>query len=205
MTDSKKMIAVTKDKGLCKRCGKPRMREGIYCNDCLIKERERHKKDNDFFREIGICYMCRTRKLFGDEKICPECSAKNYSAVRKRNTESIKEYEKKYAARRKELRQQYYEKGICYNCKKRRIEVGKKKCRVCLDKDTLAHKNKYVPIRETGVKNGLCYQCVKEPATNGKLCKKCYDKAVSNLEKGRMKSEYASKHRLIMQSILKSK
>ena len=105
--------------------------------------------------------------------------------------------------RRKEIRQEYYEKGICFDCKKRKIENGKKRCRQCLDKDALAHRKKHIPIREIGMSKGLCYQCVKEKATNGKLCKSCYDKAAANLEKGRSKSEYYLKHRLIMQEVLR--
>lgn len=202
MADTNKWRIAAKEKGLCIRCGKPRNREGVYCALCLEKERERHKKDKEFFVDMGICYMCRKTKLFGDEKICPECLAKNYEQQQKIDPAKVKARNKAYASRRKEIRQEYNDKGICYDCKKRKIEFGKKRCRLCLNKDALAHRKKHIPIREIGMKNGLCYQCVKENATNGKLCKSCYDKAIANLERGRNQSEYYMNHKLIMQGVL---
>ena len=92
MADSNKNRLAAKEKGLCIRCRKPRNREGVYCSKCLEKERERHKKDREFFVDIGICYMCRKTKLFGDEKICPECLAKGYEQQQKRDAEKKKQH-----------------------------------------------------------------------------------------------------------------
>lgn len=194
MADNNKSRLVAKEKGLCTMCHNKLDRVGIYCTGCLVKERERHKKDRIWYLQNGICPMCRKVKLFGNEKTCPECLAKNYSSVQKRDKEKTKEYEEKYKKRRKEIREQYTEKGICYNCRKRKIEPGKVRCRICLDKNSESHRKKHIPIREKGIAEGLCYQCVKNKATNGKLCKGCYDKAVSELEKWRKTSFFYKSH-----------
>lgn len=203
MADSNKSRLAAKEKGLCCLCWEPIDRVGIYCKKCLIKERERHKRDRIWYLENRICPNCRKEKIFGDERSCPECAAKNYTRLQKYGKEIWKERERNYSARRKEIREEYYSKGICFQCRKRKIEEGKKKCRICLDKDAEVHRKRFVNRREEQVAKGMCYQCIKEKATNGKLCKSCYDKAVANLEKVRKNSEYYIKHKLIMEKVFR--
>lgn len=203
MADNNKSRIAAKEKGLCTGCRKPIDRVGVYCKACLIKERERHKKDRVWYIENGICPVCRKQKLFGDERSCLECSAKNYAFQQRYDKETLRKREKKYAGRRKEIREEYFKNGICFHCRKRKIEEGKKKCRFCLDKDAELHRNRRVNLRNVQVAKGMCYQCIKEKATKGKLCESCYNKAVENLAKGREKAEYYTTHRKLIKSILK--
>ena len=62
--------------GLCQRCGKPLDREGALCKKCL-KEQNQYKKDTrDWLLDHKICPRCGKNDLFGDEKSCPECKAR---------------------------------------------------------------------------------------------------------------------------------
>lgn len=201
MADSNKRRLAAKEKGLCIGCLEPLDRIGVYCKKCLIKERERHKRDRLWYLENRICPNCRKEKLFGDERSCLECSEKNYAAQQKYGKEIWRERERKYSSRRKEIREEYFSKGICYQCRKRAIEEGKKKCRICLDKDAEVHRKRFVNRREEQVAKGMCYQCIKEKATNGKLCKNCYDKAVYNLAEARGKANFYTSHRLVMKHV----
>ena len=201
MADSNKSRLAAKEKGLCVGCHQKLDRVGVYCNACLIKERERHKKDRIWYIENGICPICRKQKLFGDERSCPECLAKDFARRERQDKEKRKEIERKYYGRRKEIRQEYYSKGICFQCRKRKIEDGKKKCRVCLDKDAEVHRKRHVNQREAQVEKGMCYQCIKVKATKGKLCEECYNKAVTNLEKGRKQARFYIMHRKVVDDI----
>ena len=201
MADSNKSRLTAKEKGLCIGCCEPLDRVGVYCTKCLVKERERHKRDRLWYIQNGRCPNCRKEKIFGDERSCPECLAKGFSRRERQDKEKRKEIERKYLGRRKEIREEYYSKGICFQCRKRKIEEGKKKCRICLDKDAQVHRKRYVNRREEQVAKGMCYQCIKEKATKGKLCESCYDKAVKNLELGRNKANFYATHRLVMQCV----
>ena len=183
--------------GLCGVCGNQLDREGWYCTKCLEKDKKAKKEERDFYKKIGICHICRKNKLFGSERACPECAAKQYSYNVNQDKDKAREYQRAYSSRRKELRQMYLDNGICPNCRKRKIEFGKKKCKPCLLKDAEIHRNKHIPVRAPAIANGFCYQCLKEKATNGKLCEKCYAEACKNLEKGRDSNEYYKRIRKV--------
>lgn len=202
MADSNKSRLLAKEKGLCVCCKKPRGRDGWYCNECLIKERERHRKDRIWYIQNGICPVCRKEKLFGTEKTCPECLVKSWISQQKIDKETKRERERSYYGRRKEIREEYKRNGICYDCRKREVEIGKSRCRICLEKNAAIKRKKYTPIREDRVNEGFCYQCLKEKATNGKLCKGCYEKANFRLENVRKKSNYYESHRKIIKAAL---
>ena len=176
--------------GKCGVCGKALDRKGWYCQSCLEKDKKAKKADRDFLRSIGICPVCKKTKLFGTERMCQECLAKQYAYHAKNDKEKVKQYQKAYSSRRKELRQMYLDKGVCPSCRKRKIEIGKKKCKICLNKDADVHRARHIPRRAPAIANGFCYQCLEEKATNGKLCKKCYEQVCKNLDKGRESSGY---------------
>lgn len=186
-----------KDNGLCPRCGKPLDREGHYCSSCLEKNRIYHQENRDFFRENHLCTECGKVKVFGDDKICPECRAKRQS-WRKPLTEEQKErYGLHFKSQQRMLYRERAENGICTRCGKRKVAPGKKKCSICLEKDAEQHRKKYMDmpnIREFRKKNNLCYFCGdKIDLPTGRICSCCMEKFKKNGEKYGGRNRYWKK------------
>ncbi len=129
------------ENGLCAKCGNKRDRNGWYCTTCLKQERERGEKNREFYKSIGICPYCGKNKLWGDEKRCIECHSKIKSNWRNLPVETKKRYEETNSKNKKIRYDKRSEQGICTMCGKRKQEFGKKKCRLCLDRDALNHRN----------------------------------------------------------------
>ena len=168
-----------KENGLCPVCGKPLDREGHYCSSCLEKNRIYHQENRDFFRENHLCTECGKVKVFGDDKICPECRAKRQS-WRKPLTEEQKErYGLHFKSQQRMLYRERAENGICTRCGKRKVAPGKKKCSICLEKDAEQHRKKYMDmpnIKEFRKKNNLCYFCGNViDLPSGNICSKCQE------------------------------
>lgn len=127
--------------GLCAKCGEKRDREGWYCSNCLVGERERSKRNREFCKSISICPYCGKNKLYGEEKRCLECYAKWKPTWKNLSEETKIKYEKTNSKNKKIRYDKRSENGICTRCGKRKAEFGKKKCRLCLDRDALNHRN----------------------------------------------------------------
>lgn len=131
--------------GLCVICGKEMDRDGVYCSVCLIKEREEHRKNREFYLKMGICIQCRKEKIFGDEKRCVECRAKNqthYEEYFKNQTQEY--YDRRNAGQRrrsKAKRDWCRENGICTYCTKRKTMDGYLRCPICRENDKIKSKN----------------------------------------------------------------
>lgn len=183
-----------KENGLCPVCGKPLDREGHYCSSCLEKNRIYHQENRDFFRENHLCTECGKVKVFGDDKICPECRAKRQS-WRKPLTEEQKErYGLHFKSQQRMLYRERAENGICTRCGKRKVAPGKKKCSICLEKDAEQHRKKYMDmpnIREFRKKNNLCYFCGNViDLPSGNICSKCQENFRKNGRKHGGKNTY---------------
>lgn len=136
----KKLYERRKLNGECPRCGNKMDRQGHYCQLCLEKNREYVNKSREFLREIGICPQCQKRSLIGEQRICLECLAKQSErrAIHKQIfTEEQKEKRNKVARERYKNR---VLQGICTRCGKFRADYGKKKCEICLNKDSTVHR-----------------------------------------------------------------
>lgn len=169
-----------KENGLCVRCGNPLDRDGYYCRSCCDKNNERTKKDREFYKKNGICPECRKNRIFPNEYICPECKARKTSH-KKELTDKRKEQMRKH---NKSTYQYRAEHGICTCCGKRKAEDGKKKCRICLDRNAYLHRKKNMDkesVREYREKNHLCYTCGKPiDVEHGKMCSSCLDRCSEN-------------------------
>lgn len=91
-------IAKLKESGLCRGCRKSKVAEGhTYCTACLIKKRNRRRRDyqretKNFIprserRSYNLCYNCGN-PLDTDKGLCQKCSiakAKNFKGIRGTN------------------------------------------------------------------------------------------------------------------------
>lgn len=159
------------EKGLCTKCKNPNDRgKGWYCSKCLITERERHKENREFYISLGLCSQCGKEKVFGNEKLCPICRAKNYESTRKK----VEKYgwKKPTEERREKIRNRYNELkelGICTACRKRKAVVGRTKCGVCLEKESTRARLKHKPLK-TDFSEGLCIRCNNPVVPGYKQC-----------------------------------
>ena len=183
-----------KGSGLCPRCGKQLDRAGHYCIECLKKVNDYNRETREFCKEHHICTMCRKEVVYGTDRICFECRAKKSENRKPLTEDQKKRYGETFRKQQKTLYQQRSEGGICVRCGKRKAAEGKKRCAICLEKDTYAHKKKRMDgldVKEYRRKNHLCYYC-GEPVDlpKGQLCSSCMERCKENGRKGRAINNY---------------
>lgn len=190
MATQKKKIEYTRrrriSEGKCPTCGKEMDRQGYYCTACLAKRNEYTRGNRDFWRANHICPECGKERLFGTEKRCIACRQRQYE-WRQKNKQPLTDEQK--AAMKNYGRSVYKERseqGICTRCGKRKAAPGRKKCKLCLEKDAEKHRLSpdVIPKMEYKEINHLCRYC-GSPLENGsakKLCaaciQKCHDDAI---------------------------
>lgn len=176
--DTKKREKLRKE-GRCLACGKKKDREGYYCTGCRDKNKERKKEDREFYRKNHICTACGKIRVFGSDRTCFECRAKD--ALRRTEFSEERKERNKLSSERsmKRIKEERIKNGLCPMCGKRKPEEGRKKCRICLNKDAEYNRMRRINtknIREYRRINHLCYYCGK-PAADGKnVCEECSQK-----------------------------
>ena len=192
-----------KDNGLCPRCGKELDREGHYCTECLAKVNEYERQTKKFMKSIGICPECKKEKLFGQEKQCISCREKR----RKRKPptdEQRQKYNKSFREKQNLLYRQRIEQGFCGECGKRKIEQGRSRCRICLQKNAEISRKKRmekINIREYRKANGLCYYCGETADSEKQMCKSCYERCVANGKKSAANSYWRLDNKSLKRSM----
>ena len=196
-----RFIARRKEQGLCLKCGNPLDRGGTYCTECRKIINEDLQKTRNWYQTHGICPRCGKNDLFGDEKVCPECSAKGYSlAMKSRERLGKEHYNKNHAEWSKKEHHRRIEQGICTRCGKRNADYGYKTCGICREKTRNFKRIKYgKPDRNERYKQGLCYFC-DNPIKNGyKVCEKHYQ---MNVEKANSNKAKDARKELVDNKIL---
>lgn len=189
-----------KDAGLCPRCGGPKDREGHYCSKCANQQKIYTRENRAFWRKMGICPECGKNKLFGDEKVCPECRAyrAEYRATHPISAEQKKRDKERFRKQQKALYQERKNTGICTRCGKRKAMPGKTKCGICLEKDAEQKRMKTLrngSVKEYRKENHLCYTCgLPIDRAEGQICQKCWqkfhDNGVRNAARVKIKNPY---------------
>lgn len=134
-----------------------------------------------FYKSMGICCECQKRKAEPNLVRCWECNEKH----KKRNSKRRNELEKPTVNTTVQKR---IELGICTLCGKRKAQDGKRKCGICLvnERNKQRERRKAYITRSERKSYGMCYICgIDEIYEDTGLCKKHYDIASRNLEKGR--------------------
>ena len=162
------------------------------CSECAAKVRNAKKADREWAKEHGFCPRCMKNKLFGDEKICPECLAYMYAVnikSRQKNYGDNHTYYLKDIARLKEQR-------ICRGCRKKKAAEGHTYCKECLAKKRIRRRRDYQRETENYIPRserrfyGLCYRCGNPNDTDKGLCSECSEAVVKNFKGIRSTNAY---------------
>lgn len=125
-------------------------------------------EDIVFYTKLGICPRCHKYILYGDEKACPECRAKqtNYKALtRENNREEYNLYMRVY---QKQAYEERKKKHICTICGKRKAENGYFTCDVCRLKRLNRRREKN--YKESRYERGICRFCDNPIEQGYKVC-----------------------------------
>lgn len=190
-----------KEKGVCSVCGKKLDRKGVYCIACRKKDNERKREDREYYRQNHICTVCGKERVYGEDKICFECRTKNVERIEGRTEDQKVKYRNRCVDANRKRRERLRKSGFCTECGKRKVEEGKKKCRLCLDKDAERQRLKRIDvqkIREYRKTNHLCYFCGGPVETENKqVCSKCSEKMQKYSNKAKRNQYFREENRLI--------
>ena len=180
--DQRRLLESRMTNGLCIDCGTELDRDGVRCIKCNTKHNEESKADRKWYIENGICPRCMKNTLFGDENMCPECSAEMYEInMNSRERLGREHYNEVHKEWSKRTHHEMIERGICTRCRKRKADYGYKTCGICREKGRKYKRVKYgKPDRSERYKQGLCYFCDNPIKDGYKVCEKHYQ---MNVEK----------------------
>lgn len=197
----KRLLERRKENGLCIDCGTTLDRDGVRCVKCNTKNNEKNNADRKWYRENGICPRCRNNTIFGNENICPECSAEMYEInMNSRERLGIEHYNEVHKEWSKRTHHEMIERGICTRCRKRKADYGYKTCGICREKIRNYKRIKYgKQDRRERYKQGLCYFCDNPIKDGYKVCEKHYQ---MNVEKARSQNADKVRKNLVKDGIL---
>lgn len=139
-----------------------------------------------WYKEMGICPQCGTNKAAPGKVRCEECLAKNAESSHKRRekqsqqqTENIRREHRTYI---KKLREHRKAAGLCIYCGKPQSSNSSCMCIDCRIKNQRKNeKRKDGMDRSERPMYGRCYRCGTH-IESGKLCEKCKETSIKNLE-----------------------
>jgi len=73
-----------KEKGLCYSCRNPSVKEKIYCENCLEKQKKKYFEDKKISIENGFCPVCNENKPKEGFSLCDKCNEKGREWSNKR-------------------------------------------------------------------------------------------------------------------------
>lgn len=197
----RRFIERRKKQGLCLKCGKQLDRDGTYCIECRRIISEAQKESRNWYKSHGICPRCCKNNLFGDEKVCPECSANAYAnRVRDIERRGKEYYNRQHAEWSKNTHHKRIEQGVCTRCGKRKADAGYKTCGICRAKSKKYKRIKYgKPDRSERYEQKLCYFCDNPIKDGYKVCEKHYQ---MNIEKANSRKAKEVRKELTKSGIL---
>ena len=133
----------------------------------------------EWLKSKGICVNCCSEKVWNNTTMCIECLDKHKERCEKSRSEASRVQRRKYIKRKRELCIAF---GVCRDCFKRDVKVGKM-CLECYVKQVKRNnKRKNIP-REKRINLGLCYFCGDKVIEGKKVCEKHYKVMCNNLSK----------------------
>lgn len=166
-----------KDNGLCVQCGKPIDRKGARCISCLNNANSDSRETYKYYQDMGICPRCRKNKIYGDEKVCLDCSVEKSLWNQKKRKKDI-DY-KNHQEWSKNAYKTDKEKGVCPRCRKRKPTDGYVVCKFCREKMRRSREKNRKPDRSERYLQGLCYFCDNPVEEGYKVCREHHKKNIA--------------------------
>lgn len=170
-----------KNNGLCTRCGKANKDGKAYCPECRAGKNEWRRQDRIFYAAHGLCTCCGKNIVFGEDRTCFECRAKDCVRRGRRDSDGMRKKNSEAFRRRCRVRS---EQGLCVGCGRRKAAEGKKKCETCARRDTARSMKSYwkkkavsggIPRSERPL-HGFCYICNDRLDRDGRVCSRCHER-----------------------------
>lgn len=79
-----------KNNGLCTRCGKANKDGKAYCPECRAGKNEWRRQDRIFYAAHGLCTCCGKNIVFGEDRTCFECRAKDCVRRGRRDSDGMR-------------------------------------------------------------------------------------------------------------------
>lgn len=180
-----------KEAGLCVNCGKILDTDGVKCKECCHKVNQGKRDTFNWYKDNGVCPICRKNSLFGDEKMCIECSAKRYAQRISRYNANPEKFKEKDRIEQKTKYQRRSDNGLCVYCGKVKSDEGYKTCSKCRNKLKIkkrirdAKKGSKLDVKREWVMNGKCWFCGEPVYNHSKLCEKHYNKSLEYAKKSK--------------------
>lgn len=134
------------------------------------------REERAFYVSLGLCPRCGKNKLFGDEKNCPECSAKAQECKERYEIEHSEKVKENTNAYHRSVYRQRKEAGLCVRCGKRNPLYNDLRCGICKEKMDLRRQERRVRNGKLTCKErleqGLCYFCGAKTVPGLKVCEK---------------------------------
>lgn len=131
-------VKMRRDMGVCVRCGRNDALPGTYCEECRKQTRAYYHEVKRIALDNGLCPRCGKNKLFGDEKTCIECRAKQAEynqTYAEKHKDIIKSYYSRNADRNRKIYAERKAQGLCPKCGRTKSNDGYSKCLICRERD----------------------------------------------------------------------
>lgn len=142
--------------------------------------------NREFYIALGICPICNKNTLYGKEKACPECRARDaeYHAKRYENPEQKKQMIQATTESKNKRKQYRREQGLCIECGRRKPRKGIATCSICRERINQQKRERYqgATLRKQWVADGKCYLCGDECEKGYKVCRKHHQMYIDNAQ-----------------------
>lgn len=183
------------------------LRRRLTANE--VKRAERR-----YYISHGLCPICKSQRLFGDEHWCIECRLKKqtYQSQYLAKEENKRRHCRQASEANKRMHDRRKAQGLCTYCGKKLTDTRYVSCKACRAKNTskrvsndVGGRDKYQQLRKERIKNGICPWCGKDKSAPGYvLCTGCLAKNPSHTkvrEKGQGNANSQKKENVNRQDI----
>lgn len=162
-----------------------------------------NKELYDWYKKMGICPQCGSNKAAPGKVRCEECLVKNAESARKQREKFTQEQadtaRENHRTYLKKLRADRKTAGLCIYCGKPQSEYSTSMCIECRIKNQKRNDKKKEGIdRSERPMYGRCYRCGTK-ITGGKLCEKCSETSIKNLQYAKSSSKTLERRAYIRQ------
>ena len=142
--------------------------------------------EREYYISKRVCPDCRKNSLFGEEKRCPECRAKDAERHAKKYDDPINRQKiiKIQTDSRRERKKRRREQGLCVECGKRKPREGIERCAICRERINKQKRENYqgATLRKSWVADGKCFFCGAECEKGYKVCKVHHQMYIDNAQ-----------------------